>query len=117
VSEGKFRLATREDVERIEAKLDRLLAVQEGNGQAPPPPPPKPKDHGPHALDRKEAMELLRINCGKTFLATVRRLGIPRIKMNKRKYLYPKADLLAVLDENRVGVSRSRFARSRRQLL
>jgi|GEM_PF-2417563 len=102
--------------EAVALEVSDLLNAQEARPPAPPP-APRGKDHGPHMLDRKEAMELMRINCGKTFLATVRRLGIPRIKMNKRKYLYPRAEIIACLEENRVGLSRSRFARSRCQLL
>lgn len=64
-------------------------------------------DHSLHYYTVKEAATLLRYDDTKAFLDAVHRDGIPHLRANARKFLFPVAAFHAWLDRRTVGNTRA----------
>jgi excisionase family DNA binding protein len=63
--------------------------------------------HAPHYYTVKEAAALLRYDDTKAFLDAVHRDGIPHLRANARKLLFPATAFHAWLDRRTVGNTRA----------
>jgi|GEM_PF-3772171 len=102
MSEGKFRLATRDDVERIEAKLDRLfseIADRRRKADWLNDKEPIPYGHNNEPmLTTEKAAARYGYRDKKNFIAAMRKLGVAPRRINARRFLWDKATIEAELN-------------------